>query len=67
MLVSHLEMLNSAKELAHSDDDFLLRAISPMLETTNKLMSQFRVVKKQMVCCCLTVFLASLILPLVVP
>lgn len=66
MLVSHLGMLNSAMELAHLDDD-LLRAISPMLETTNKLMSQFRVVKKQMVCFCLTIFLASFILPLVVP
>lgn len=59
VLMSHLDMLSSAKELARSDDD-LLRAVSSMFERTNKLMSQFRVVKKQMVCCCLAFFLALL-------
>lgn len=47
MIASHLEMLHSAKDVA-SDGD-MLRTISSMLEKTNRLISQFNVVKKQMV------------------
>lgn len=43
-------MLESARDLVHSDED-MSRTISSMLDKTNKLMSQFHVVKKQMVGC----------------
>lgn len=49
MLSSHLEMLHSARNAAHGDDN-MVQIISSMLEKTNRLVSQFRVVKKQLVC-----------------
>ena len=51
MLSSHLEMLHSARNAAR-DDDNMSQIISSMLEKTNRLVSQFRVVKKQIVCLC---------------
>lgn len=51
MLSSHLEMLHSARNAAR-DDDNMAQIISSMLEKTNRLASQFRVVRKQMVCLC---------------
>lgn len=42
-------MLQYAKAHAQSDDN-MFRTISSMLDKTNKLMSQFRVVKKQVGC-----------------
>lgn len=51
MLSSHLEMLHSARNAAR-DDDNMAQIISSMLEKTNRLASQFRVVKKQIVCLC---------------
>lgn len=51
MLSSHLEMLHSARNAAR-DDDNVAQIISSMLEKTNRLASQFRVVRKQIVCLC---------------
>lgn len=44
-LSSHLDMLNSIRD--HVKDDEAVRTLSGMVETTNRLMLQFKVVKKQ--------------------
>ena len=45
---SHLEFLNSFKD--HVRDRDAIRTVSSMVEKTNKLLTQFNVVKKQVVC-----------------
>ena len=45
VLSSHLEMLNSVR--AHVKDDAAVRTLSGMVEKTNRLILQFKVVKKQ--------------------
>ncbi|KAI9930427.1 hypothetical protein ASPWEDRAFT_171055 [Aspergillus wentii DTO 134E9] len=48
VLSSHLEMLNSVKDQVLSDAD-AFRTVSLMVEKTNKLVTQFKVIKKQFV------------------
>lgn len=45
-LSSHLDMLNSVKKHVQADED-AVRALNSMVEKTERLVMQFRVVKKQ--------------------
>ena len=47
VLSSHMEMLNLVRNNVPSGD--ALQMVSGMIEKTNRLMTQFRVVKKQLV------------------